>query len=64
MKAISDLRCIRRAFSRTLGVGAGSITADDFHSRVRLKPLLQTLRLSIREKIDRPVSILVDGIVP
>jgi hypothetical protein len=60
MKAISDLQCVRRTFSRTLGVGASAITADDFDSGVRLEPPLQTRRFSIRQKIDRPVSIQVD----
>jgi hypothetical protein len=58
MKAIGDLQCIWGAFPRTLGVGTHA--ADDFHSRVLLERRFQTLRLSIRQKIDRPAAFQVD----
>jgi hypothetical protein len=52
MKAIRHLQCIRGTFARTFSVGSGAVAADDFNSGMSLEPFLQTLRLSIREKID------------
>jgi hypothetical protein len=59
MKTIRHLQCIWGTFPRTFSVSSGAVAADDFNSGMSLEPFLQTLRLSIREKIDRLVVFQV-----
>src|SRR5713101_9587325 len=65
MEAIGNLCCFRGTFACTLGVGAGTISTDDFYTWVSLQPFLQCSRFSIWQKINRLVALQIhqDGSV-
>jgi hypothetical protein len=60
VKTIGNLQCVRCAFTCALGISASSIPADDFDSWVSLQPFLQSFRLSIRQKVNRLVTLQID----
>lgn len=61
MPAVGDLNCIRGAAADALGVGAGTVAGDDFHTGVVLQPVRNCPRLAIGQHIDGAVAFQIDN---
>lgn len=60
MEAVGDLDGVRRAECRALGVGAGSVAADDLHAGVSPELGGQGRGLSIWQQVEHTVPLQVD----
>lgn len=58
--SISDLDRVGRAGARTVGVGAGPVSADDLHLGMVAEPLGQRVGVAARQDLDRTVGGHVD----
>src|SRR5262245_51511049 len=65
MPAVCDLNGRRRALPRALGIGAGSVTADQFNTGMLLEPVCQRRRFAVRKQINcrAPLEIYQDRAV-
>jgi hypothetical protein len=57
MKPVDDLHCLGSAFQNASGVLVGAVSGDNLDAGVFSEPFGQGLRRSIRQEIDRPVSL-------
>ncbi len=60
MPSISNLNGIGSPLPRSISIGIGSVTTDDFDTGMLFEPDSQSLSLTIRQQVDDPMSPEID----
>ena len=60
VKPVGDLDCVRCPGAGPVGVGAGTVTADDLDARMRGQPVRERLGVAAFQQVERRAGLAVD----